>query len=67
MYIGVRATARMDSDWGQGDVRVLFTLFILTDWMEMGGLLSFAFWSFAYSIISMAWGLALVCIKNEKE
>lgn len=57
----------MDSDWGQGDVRVLFTLFILTDWMEMGGLLSFAFWSFAYSIISMAWGLALVCIKNEKE
>ena len=43
MYIGVRATAGMDSDWGQGDVTVLFTLFILTDLMGMGGLLSFTF------------------------
>ena len=38
MYIGVRATAGMDFDWGQGDVTVLFTLFILTDLMGMGGL-----------------------------
>lgn len=42
MYIGVRATAGMDSDRGQGDVTVLFT-FILTDLMGMGGLLSFTF------------------------
>lgn len=53
MYIGVRATARMDSDWGQGDVRVLFTLFILTDWKEMGGLLSFVFG--LLHIRSLAW------------
>lgn len=43
----------MDSDWGQGDVRVLFTLFILTDWKEMGGLLSFVFG--LLHIRSLAW------------